>query len=124
MRVLANENVPSTVIHGLRANGHDVVAVKEWLPGAADEAVLRRAQAEERILVTHDRDFGELAHRRQLPAACGIVLLRLSGSDPNADNRRALSALASRTDWAGHFSVVTDDRIRMRPLPTRGREGR
>ena len=119
MRVLANENVSSTVIHDLRADGHDVVAVKDWQPGANDEAVLRRAQAEERILVTHDRDFGELAYRRRLPAACGIVLFRLSGSDPNADNRRALSALESRTDWGGHFSVVTDDRIRMRPLPTR-----
>ena len=97
MRVLANENVSSTVIHGLLGDGHDVVAVKDWLPGGDDEAVLRRAadgsavrraQAEERILVTHDRDFGELAYRRRLPAACGIVLLRLSGSDPNAARGR------------------------------------
>jgi len=123
MRILANENVSSTVIEGLRADGHDVVAVKGWLPGADDEAVLRRAQAEERALVTHDKDFGELAHRRRLPAACGIVLLRLLGADRNADNRRALSVLKSRTDWAGHFSVVTDDRIRMRPLPPRRDEG-
>lgn len=121
MRVLANENVSSTVIHGLQANGHDVVAVKDWQPGAGDEAILRRAQAEERILITHDKDFGELAYRRRLPGACGIVLLRLSGADSDADNRRALSVLQSAMDWEGHFSVVTDDRIRMRPLPTRGR---
>ncbi len=118
MRILANENISSAVIHGLRADGHDVVAVKDWLPGADDESVLQHAQAEERILLTHDRDFGELAYRKQLPAACGVVLLRLTGPDPDADNSRALSALASRTDWAGHFNVVTDDRIRMRPLPT------
>ena len=119
MRILANENVSATVIQGLRADGHDVVAAKEWLPGADDEAVLRRAQAEGRILVTHDKDFGELAYRRGLPATCGIVLLRLSGTDRNADSRRALSILASRTDWEGHFSVVTADRTRMRPLPRR-----
>ena len=124
MRILANENVSSTVIHALRAYGHDVVAVKEWLPGIDDEAVLRRAQAERRVVLTHDKDFGELAYRRRLPATCGIVLLRLSGTDRDADNRRALSVLASRTDWEGHFSVVTDEGTRMRPLPRPAEDGR
>lgn len=123
MRIMANENVSSTVVRGLREAGHDVIAVKEWSPGADDESVLERAQAEGRLVVTHDRDFGELAYRRRLAAACGIVLLRLSGTDRCADNRRALSALASRSDWEGHFSVVTDDRIRMRPLPAREGDG-
>jgi hypothetical protein len=40
----------------------------------------------------------------------------VTGSDPDVDNGRILDAVESRTDWAGHFSVVTDDRIRMRPL--------
>jgi predicted nuclease of predicted toxin-antitoxin system len=93
--------------------------VREWLPGASDEAVLRQGQTEGRILVTHDRDFGELAYRRRLPSMCGVVLLRLSGADRDADNRRALAVLTSREDWQGHFSVVTDDRVRMRPLPAR-----
>jgi predicted nuclease of predicted toxin-antitoxin system len=117
MRVLANENVSSTVVRGLRASGHDVLAVKESLPGADDETVLRRAQTEERVLITHDKDFGELAYRTRIPAGCGIVLLRVSGPDPDADNERVLAALEGREDWAGHFSVVTDDRVRMRPLP-------
>jgi predicted nuclease of predicted toxin-antitoxin system len=122
MRVLANENVSSTVVHALRAQGHDVVAVKEWLPGVDDEAVLRRAQAERRVVLTHDKGFGELAYGRRLPATCGIVLLRLSGANRDADNLRALSALTSRTDWEGHFSVVTDEGTRMRPLPPCGEE--
>jgi hypothetical protein len=46
-----------------------------------------------------------------------VILLRLAGNDPDADNQRALQAIESRADWAGHFSVVSDDRIRMRPLP-------
>jgi predicted nuclease of predicted toxin-antitoxin system len=83
-----------------------------------DDVILARAQAEQRIVVTHDKDFGELSFRSQLPATCGVILLRLTGSDPDADNRRFLGALESRGDWAGHFSVVTDDRIRMRPLPS------
>jgi len=114
--------VSSTVIQGLRAAGHDVVAVKEWWPGADDETVLRRGQSEGRVLLTHDRHFGELAYRRHLPAGCGVVFLRLSGTDRDADNRRALSVLSSRDDWEGHFSVVTHYRVRVRPLP--GGEGR
>jgi len=58
-----------------------------------------------------------LAFRYGLPASCGVVLFRLSGSDPASDNQRMLSALASRGDWVGHFAVVEQDRIRIRPLP-------
>ncbi len=118
MRFLVNENVTRTVIEGLRQRGHDVLSVKESMRSGADDAILARAQAEDRTVVTHDKDFGELAFRSNLPASCGVVLFRLAGTDPDADNRRILEALESRTDWAGHFSVVTDDRIRMRPLPS------
>lgn len=117
MRILANENVTRTVIAGLRAKGHDVLSVKESLRGEKDDTILARAQSEKRIVLSHDKDFGELAFRVGLSAECGVILLRLSGTDPDADNKRALEAIESRTDWEGHFSVVTADRIRMRPLP-------
>jgi predicted nuclease of predicted toxin-antitoxin system len=94
-----------------------VLSVKESLRGEKDSPILARAQAEQRLVVTHDKYFGELAFRVGLPAECGVILLRLSGDDPDADNQRALQAIESRSDWAGHFSVVTEDRIRMRPLP-------
>lgn len=119
MRILANENVTRTMIEGLRAKGHDVLSVKESLRGEEDDAILARAQAEKRIALTHDKDFGELAFRIGLPADCGVILLRLGGSDPDTDNRRALEAIESRTDWGGHFSVISEDRIRMRPLRIR-----
>jgi predicted nuclease of predicted toxin-antitoxin system len=84
--------------------------------GAADPEILARAQAESRIVVTQDKDFGELAFRRGLPARCGVILFRLVGSNPDADNRRMVEVVESRTDWAGQFAVATDDRIRIRPL--------
>ena len=67
--------------------------------------------------MTFDKDFGELAVRMGLPASSGVVLLRLKGDNPETDNARALAALTSRDDWAGHFAVVTDDRVRLRALP-------
>lgn len=117
MRFLVNENVAGTVIAELRNRGHDVLSAKECMRSEQDDVILTRAQAEQRIVVTHDKDFGELAFRSQLPAACGVILFRLSGVVPEMDNQRILEAIESRTDWAGHFSVVTDDRIKMRPLP-------
>jgi predicted nuclease of predicted toxin-antitoxin system len=117
MRLLVNENVTGTVIEELRERGHDVLSVKESMRSEQDDVILAHAQTEQRIVVTHDKDFGEFAFRSQLPASCGVILFRLAGSDPHQDNQRMLEAIESRTDWVGHFSVVTDDRIRMRPLP-------
>ncbi|MBI5015722.1 MAG: DUF5615 family PIN-like protein [Deltaproteobacteria bacterium] len=117
MRILADENVPGPVIRALRDRGHDVLSVKEAAPGADDRTVLRLAQEESRLLVTFDKDFGELAFRAGLPAPCGVVLFRLSGSHAVEDNARVLAVLESRDEWAGRFAVVTDTLIRLRPLP-------
>ena len=121
MRVLANENVSRSVIQGLRGRGHDVLSVKESMRAEADAVILAQAQAEHRIVVTHDKGFGELAFRSGLPAECGVILLRLSGVSSEADNRRAVEALSSGVEFRGHFSVVTDDRIRTRRLPSAAR---
>ncbi len=117
MRILADENFPGDAVTALRARGHDVVWVRSDAPGSSDPQVLAHAQAEERILVTFDKDFGELAFRSGLPASSGIVLFRISVPSSSYVAQVAVAALESRTDWAGHFAVIEDDRIRMTPLP-------
>ena len=118
MRLLANENLSRSVIQDLRRRGHDVLSVKEAMRAADDAAILARAQAEHRIVVTHDKGVGELAFRYGLPADCAVILLRLTGPSADADNRRAVEALLSDVEFGGHFCVVTDDRIRTRQLPS------
>jgi len=117
MRFLADENVPGPVVRALRSLGHDVAYARESMRGAVDRDVLDAARRERRVLVTCDKDFGQLAFRHGLPSECGVVLFRLGGSNPTEDNERAVRVLVERTDWAGHFAVVTDARIRIRPLP-------
>ncbi|MGH8001185.1 MAG: DUF5615 family PIN-like protein [Brasilonema sp.] len=77
MRFLANENFPGDAVEALRNQGHDVTWIRTDAPGITDPEVLNRAQSDERILLTFDKDFGELAFRSHLPATCGIILFRI-----------------------------------------------
>ena len=117
MRILANENFPRDAVEALRAREHDVVWVHTDAPGSSDPQVLARAQAEGRILIMFDKDIGELAFPSRLPGSSGIVLFRISMPSSLHIARVAVAALESRGDWAGHFAVVEDDRIRPTPLP-------
>lgn len=67
MRLLADENIPGDAVDALRAAGHDVVWIHTDAPGSTDPDVLALAQREGRIVVTFDKDFGELAWRTRLP---------------------------------------------------------
>jgi predicted nuclease of predicted toxin-antitoxin system len=119
MRLLANENFPLDAVIALRENEHDVTWIREVARGSKDEQVLALAQQENRILITFDKDFGELAFRSRPTSAGGIILFRITAISSHHIAQVAVQALASRTDWADHFSVVEDQRIRMTPLPKR-----
>ena len=118
MRIVANENFPEDAVVALRLAGHDVAWIRTEAPGSSDREVLHRAQTEGRVLVTFDKDFGELAFRAGLPASSGIVLFRISAPSSFQIARVAVSVLAGRTDWPGQFSVVEDRRVRMIRLPS------
>jgi predicted nuclease of predicted toxin-antitoxin system len=116
MRVLANENIPQVAVAALRSAGHDVSWVSEDAPSTADADVLAHASAEARVLVTMDKDFGELAFRAGLPAHCGIVLVRI----PPLPSRVAevlVRELGGDADFAGKFVVIEAAGLRVRPLP-------
>ncbi len=73
MRILANENIPQEAIAALMNKGHDVKWIRTVAPGVSDKDVLTLAIDEVRILITFDKDFGELALHAKLPAKCGII---------------------------------------------------
>jgi len=117
MRLLANENFPGDAVEALRRQGHDVFRVRTEAPGPRDKEVLELAQTQDRILLTFDKDFGELAFKHGLPARCGVVLFRIFVPSPEVAARKVVTALASRADRGGAFAVVEEHRIRLRRLP-------
>ena len=117
MRFLADENFPAAAVRALRSRGDDVRSIAEEFPGASDAAVIDLAAADSRILLTFDKDFGEIARQRLLPANCGIVLFRLRTTSPDALAAEVLKALSSKQQLEGMFAVVKDGWVRLGPLP-------
>ena len=121
LRILADEDIGARVVEALRSAGYDVVSAKNSSQGSVTPMSYglptRIAHEEQRLIITQDKDFGELAVRLGLPASPGILLIRIGRGLPHDDPERIVAVVRCRADWSGHFSVVDDERIRMRPLP-------
>jgi predicted nuclease of predicted toxin-antitoxin system len=75
VQLLADESVDFGVVRALRTAGYDVLAIAELEPGIPDREVAARAFREQRILLTEDKDFGQLVYASGT-SAYGVVLLR------------------------------------------------
>jgi predicted nuclease of predicted toxin-antitoxin system len=116
MNILADENIERPIVEHLRTLGHDVLYAAEAFSSTPDPEILLRASSENRVVLTNDLDFGELVfHQKQ--RAQGIVLLRLHASSLKEKVESFCRNWPLVADQAaGHFVVVTNRRIRVRPL--------
>ena len=115
MRFVVDESTGFAVAHFLQNDGHDVIVIAELMPQADDFDILEYACREERIVVTNDKDFGELIFRSGRPYY-GVILLRLQ--DERTQNRlRVMDLLLEQyvEHLPNHFTVVTDQNVRFRP---------
>ncbi|MCZ2128491.1 MAG: DUF5615 family PIN-like protein [Anaerolineales bacterium] len=118
MRFLANENFPLSSVRLLREAGIAVVAVAEEMAGAKDEAVLSRAVSDNLIVLTFDRDYGDLIFKLKLPVPLGVVYLRFDPNSPREPFERVVELLQIEgLILEGKFTVADRQRIRQRPLP-------
>lgn len=86
-------------------------------PGTADENVLEHARQRGQVLITFDRDFGELVYHRGAPVPSGILYLRVRGGKTDEIASILLRLIAHPgIELAGRFTVVDDDKVRQRPL--------
>ena len=117
MNFVDDESCARPVIQALREAGHDVVAIAEIARGASDDQVLERALKEKRVLITEDRDFGELVYARGRSSA-GVILVRfpsLARRAKSATVVEAVSRLGSRL--RDTFTVVEPGRVRISSRP-------
>jgi predicted nuclease of predicted toxin-antitoxin system len=115
-RYLANENFPAAIVRYLRGRGDDVMHAALDMTGASDEEVLTRSEKENRILLTFDRDFGEMVFRQRLPAAPGIVLFRLRQQPPDVTLHFLRIFFDAQPDLRGMFTVASPGQFRQMPL--------
>lgn len=117
MRLLADECCDAALVTALRKEGHDTIYVAESAAGSTDRDVLALALRQRRILLTEDKDFGDLVVRMGMPAH-GLILLRLKTPSANEKAAKLLSGPRKvGAESAGHYTIVQQDRVRSRPLP-------
>ncbi len=116
MKFFADECCDTGIVTSLRMEGHDVIYALEEEPGLQDDKVLQRAYVERRILITEDKDFGELVYRLKKPAA-GIVLIRITVKQRQSKWLRLKKLIDNYADRLPmHFVVIDIDKFRFRPL--------
>jgi predicted nuclease of predicted toxin-antitoxin system len=114
-RIVADENVPIAIIQRLRELGNDVAAIRETRPRMPDEEVLASAVESSAVLLTEDKDFGELVFVQQRDFS-GVVLLRLHGLTKDQKADVVVATVDTYGDrLVGAFTVVSSRQVRIRP---------
>ncbi|HWP91821.1 MAG TPA: DUF5615 family PIN-like protein [Thermodesulfobacteriota bacterium] len=117
MDFIANENFPLFSIRLLRNAGHNVASIIEETPGATDSDIIKRAQKEKRIVLTFDRDYGELIYRHRAFFTEGVVYFRFDPSTPEEPAKVLLKVLEEgKVALLGKFTIIERGRIRQRAL--------
>jgi predicted nuclease of predicted toxin-antitoxin system len=116
VKFIVDESTGMAVAKYLRDAGHDVMAVVESMPHASDRDILREATHKNRIVVTNDKDFGDLVFRSR-EAHSGVLLLRLK-EDVAANRVRVVRMVVEHHSarLANSFTVASEDGVRIRPI--------
>jgi predicted nuclease of predicted toxin-antitoxin system len=119
MRFLANENFPLTSVHLLRSAGYYITSITEESSGITDDKVLEIAVNEQRLILTFDRDYGELIYRLKKPSPPGVIYFRYAPQTPEQPGQDLLLLLNTEDlCLERRFTVVESNQIRQRPLPS------
>ena len=116
MIVCADESVDKAIVESIRRLGFNAISVTETTPGIPDTLVLSRANELGAVVLTADKDFGELVYRHR-QAHSGVILIRLA--DRTSEERSAIVAAAVQLhagEFEFGFAVVTAEAVRIRRL--------
>jgi predicted nuclease of predicted toxin-antitoxin system len=105
MKIIADENLNPLFINDLRDNGHEVISVREDWGGSSDYEVADLASRGSQILVTEDKDFGEMVFAYG-HVKITVVFLRYSKAELQLVRRQLMEAIQYCTDQTDHFFIT------------------
>lgn len=113
MRLLADESCDFSVVRALRTAGHDVLAVAELSPGSDDALILDLALREQRVLLTEDKDFGQLVFANVQPSG-GVIFIRYPANARKTLPKVVVNLIAeAEAQLTGSFVVLSPGRVRI-----------
>lgn len=115
MKLLANENVPIASVKILDKAGFDIKAIGEDFAGILDSEVMDIAIAEQRTIITFDRDYGELIFKKGYRPANGVIYIRWDIFSPNEPGEFLLELFKTdHIQFDGMLTVISENTIRQR----------
>jgi predicted nuclease of predicted toxin-antitoxin system len=116
MKFIADENIPLLTVKKLREIGYDVLYISEISPGLSDSEILKIGDKENRIVITFDKDFGELIFKEKISFKAGIIFLRFVPFSPSEPASIISELLNREIPLQGMYSVLTREYSRQRAL--------
>jgi predicted nuclease of predicted toxin-antitoxin system len=114
MKFLANENFPGPSIALLQDHGIDILSIAKQFQGISDQQVMRIAIKEERIILTHDSDYGELIFKYGYKPQEGVIYFRMFNFGPSDPAKVLLELINKKTNFKNQLTVIDDRSIRQR----------
>lgn len=115
IKLLADENIPKETVDLLKQQRVDVVSVQEIRSGLSDRDILELAKVKGRIVVTFDKDFGEIIFKEKFKSQ-GLILLRFVPESPQHIGNRILQLLAAKIKMEKSVVVVKEDSVKVTSL--------
>ena len=117
MKFLANENFPFPSIKLLRQAGHDVTSISELYPGISDFEVVEKAKIEKSIILTFDKDYGEIIFKLNIERPPAVVFFRFKGENPKIAGKMLVGLLELKLNLSNTFTVIEKESLRQRTYP-------
>ncbi|MGK7391080.1 MAG: DUF5615 family PIN-like protein [Candidatus Cyclobacteriaceae bacterium M2_1C_046] len=114
MKFLANENFPAPSIEVLRNNQIAVLSIAEENHGISDEEVMKIAINEQRTIITHDSDYGELIYKLGYKPQGGVIYFRIYNFEPDDPGKILLDLINRNFEFNNSLTVISEGAIRQR----------
>ncbi len=115
MKILANENIPLSSVRYLIQQGFDIIHVGDDFSGITDVEVIELAEKENRLIITLDRDYGELIFKKGLQPPAGVIYLRFQEYTPDMPGQLIKELLSDKSlQFHNRLTVVDNKSLRQR----------